>query len=457
MRPHPTFLALGTAAALLLPARAPAAPSYAFVACTDFGSGCASWVETAPPRTGHGCVETISSDPVCRWAFGKVFVVNRFGFDNVQVLDPGNAFLTEMQYSIGNGTNPQDIAVVSPTKAYVSRLASPDLLIVHPMTGAELGTISLAAFADGDGSPEPFKMFVYGDRLFVTLQRLDNFVPVSPAYVVAIDLATDTVLDADPIAVGTQAIALTGTNPNTDFALDRNSGLLLVGETGAFGVQDGGVEAIDPIALTALGFEATEAQLGGDLNDLALAPNGRAYVVVNDDAFNTLLLEYDRETGAVADTVYAPGGFSLGDVEVSTAGELWVCDRTFADPGVRVFETATNTSLAGPISTGQPPFDIAFDEFQSVAVSPPPSPGLRVLFAGPNPVRDRFEVRFAAGDEPAQAATLRVYDVRGTEVGRTTAAGSAVRWNAAGTPPGAYFFRLVRGGESVTGRFVRLR
>ena len=43
-----------------------AATTYAFVAATDFSSGCASWVESAPPRTAHDCVEALSSDPVCR-------------------------------------------------------------------------------------------------------------------------------------------------------------------------------------------------------------------------------------------------------------------------------------------------------------------------------------------------------------------------------------------------------
>jgi len=434
-----------------------AATTYAFVAATDFSSGCASWVESAPPRTAHDCVEALSSDPVCRWAFGKVYVVNRFGFDNVQVLDPGNNFQTAAQYSVGNGTNPQDIAVVSPTKAFVSRLNSADLLVVNPTTGASLGSISLAAFADGDGSPEPFKMFVYGDRLFVSLQRLDNFVPISPAYVVAIDLATDTILDADSVAPGVQAIPLTGTNPNTDFALDVATGYLLLGETGAFGANDGGVEVIDPIQLQVLGYESTEGQLGGDLNDLALAPNGRAYAVVSDDSFNTLLLEYDRGTGAVANTVFAPGGFSLGDIEVSPEGELWVCDRSFASPGVRIFDTSSHALLAGPIATGLPPFDLAFDNAESVAVPPLAPSQLRILFAGPNPAWDRFQVRYAADDGSSLPARLRIFDVRGVEVGRAeSVAGQTLTWNAEGAPAGAYFYRLERGSAVVTGRFVHL-
>jgi DNA-binding beta-propeller fold protein YncE len=447
-------------ALLAVAAAAPVARAdYAFVACTDFGSGCASWVEGAPPWTAHPCVEPLSSDPVCRWALGRVFVVNRFAADNVQVLDPGNDFATLHQYSVGNGSNPQDIAVISPEKAYVSRLADPDLLIVNPMTGAALGAISLAAWSDPDGSPEPFKMFHYGDRVFVILQRLEDFVPLEDSYVAVIDTRTDVLLDADPVASGVQAIRLSGRNPNTDFAYDAAANRLLVGLTGSFGSLDGGVEGIDPVGLAALGYETTEAQLGGDLNDVALAPNGRAYAVVSDASFNTHLVRYDRASGAHANTVFSPGGFSLGDIEVNSAGELWVCDRTFATPGVRIYDTGTDGLLAGPIGVGLPPFDLCFDEYASVAVGQrPAATGLHLLSAGPNPSRGTFEVRFAAHDDRTLPARLTIFDVRGARVGIVEGSAGAegrLAWRAE-RAPGLYYYRLERGGAAITGRFVRL-
>lgn len=430
---------------------------FAFVACTDFSSGCASWVEGAAPWTPHGCAEPVSSDPVCRWAFGRVFVVNRFGFDNVQVLDPENGFDTLHQYSVGNGTNPQDIAVIAPDKAYVSRLASPDILIVNPMTGAQLGVISLAAWSDADGSPEPFKMFHYGDRVFVALQRLEDFVPLAEAYVAVIDTRTDALVDADPLASGVQLIRLTGANPNTDFAYDAAANRLLIGLTGFFGSADGGVEAIDPLALEALGYESTEAQLGGDLNDLSLAPNGRAYAVVSDASFNTRLVRYDRATGAVANTVLSPGGFSLGDVEANRGGELWVCDRTFATPGIRIYDTASDALVAGPLGVGLPPFDLCFDEYAAVDVAHEPAAGgLHLVSAGPNPSRGGFTVRFASGDERELAARLTIYDARGARIGGVQGPAGAegrLAWRG-DARPGVYFYRLERGGERLTGRFV---
>ena len=50
------------------------------------------------------------------------------GQDNIQIIDPAQNYATVHQFSTGNGSNPQDISFVSPTKAYVTRLGSPNLL-----------------------------------------------------------------------------------------------------------------------------------------------------------------------------------------------------------------------------------------------------------------------------------------------------------------------------------------
>jgi DNA-binding beta-propeller fold protein YncE len=459
-------LALVGVLAALVPAAAGAQSSYVFATTTDFSTGCASQVTLGPPRTAQSCVELLSSDPVARWAFGKIYVVNRFGFDNIQILDPGNGFQTEFQFSVGNGTNPQDIAVLSPTKAYVSRLGSSSVLIVNPTTGATLGTVSLTAFADGDGLPEAHKMLLYGDRVFLSLQRLDNFAPTDSSFVVIIDAAADTLIDADPLLPGTQGILLTGSNPNTDLVLDPTSNRILVGETGAFGVADGGVEAIDPIALEALGYESTETQLGGDLNDVAVAPNGRAYVVVSDVSFNALLVRYDRATGALADTLLNPGGFSIGDVEVNDRGELWVCDRTFAAPGLRVFDTADDMADGGLIDVGLPPFDIVFDAVQVVATEPPapdPGSGLRLVSRGANPSRTGLHLRFSVSADQPRTTRLRIFDVRGAEVARVDAGelGEGLHrldWEPGGRlAAGVYLYLLEYGTERIGGRVTLLR
>jgi hypothetical protein len=453
----------------LVPKVALAVPSYAFATATDFQSpvGCASWVEIAPPRTAHPCVESISSDPVARWAFGLIYVVNRFQADNIQILDPSNSFHTVREFSVGNGTNPQDIAVVSPTKAFVSLLNAPYLLVVDPSTGTLTDSIPLARFADGDGNPEAARMWSYGagSRIFVALQRLQDFAPTDTSYIAVIDGDADTVLDVDQSTPGLQAIQLLGKNPNSDLEWDATRHRLLVCTVGDYGVLDGGVEAIDPDTYQDLGYETTEAKLGAQLGDVAVSASGKAYVTLSDVDPNggSRLVHYDRDTGAqVGPALFATDNFSLTDIETNDLGELWVCDRTFLNPGLRVFSTTTDTQLAGPITTGVPPADVLFEGSNVAdAVDPRPIVGsLAVLQAGPNPTRGEWHVKFAVGEGATLPTRLRVYDVRGAlvdavDLGPVGGGEHAITWRARrGLASGSYFFRLERGQESRTGRVI---
>jgi hypothetical protein len=94
---------------------------------------------------------------------------------------------------------------------------------------------------------------------------------------------------------------------------------------------------------------------------------------------------------------------------VNELGELWLCDRTFINPGLRVFNTATDAAIAGPISTGVPPADVEFEGRQRDRRHPTPSRrrSMSVLAAGPNPTRGEWSVRFAVGESASEPARLR--------------------------------------------------
>src|SRR5213075_2185609 len=97
------------------------------------------------------------------------------------------------------------------------------LLVVNPATGTLTDSISLARFADGDGKPEAARMWSYGagSRIFVALQRLQDFAPTDTSYIAVIDGDADTVLDVDQNTSGVQAIQLLGRNPNSDLEWHR--------------------------------------------------------------------------------------------------------------------------------------------------------------------------------------------------------------------------------------------
>jgi len=467
------------AASLLAPApRVHAAETRTFVYATDFGSGALSNIAFGPPRTVTTNVASVCSDAVLRYGFGHLAVVERFGCDAIRLVDP-TTYATIREFSVGNGSNPNDYYETAPTKAYVARYYSTDLWIVDPSTGAHTGTIPLGAFADHDGIPEMNRLAYEGGHLFVSCQRLDRdnfFSPTDSSLVVVIDCATDAVVDCDPIAPGVQGILLPFTNPTTAFAVAPDGDLLL-GCTGNFGVNDGGVVRIDPRTLKVAGVEATEADLGGDVNAVAVNPLGasgttKAFCVVSDASFNTLLVSYQRATGHGVHVVRAGAGFVYADAKVSDRDELWLCDRTGNAPGVRVFAAANDSELTtSPLGVGLPPQDLAFDAVDPVAVGPAPDAqagGLAFVSAAPNPAGGGADVAVRlAVDRPGLVHVL-VADTRGRlvhcEVHEVTAPGELVlKWNGQAddgfrVPAGVYLMHAYQrgGGETATIRLIRL-
>ncbi len=419
-------LALASTSVLLLHAGHAVAAPRAYVVESDFSVGSFSSLDTA--TRGQACdVASAHSDARVRAFGGKVYLVNRFGADNVTVLDGATHALLR-QFTVGNGANPYDIAVVSATRAYVTRYESPALWVVNPATGVHTGTISLAAFADADGIPEMDRLQLVGPLLFVSLQRVNRaagFQPTDTSLVAVIDTRTDTVVDCDATRPGVQAIVLPRTNPVTPFVLDRSRSRLYLGCAGVYGIDDGGIVTLDPVALAATGVIAREDSLGGDVLDVAVTDDSRAFAIVSDAAFNTSLVRWSPLTGRRTQTLYAPGGFSLADVEVRPDGaEVWVCNSSFTQPGVAVFAAGNGGLLQGPLACTLPPQGLAFDESGSTDV-PFDAPGARVALAAPspNPARSHVQFRFTLAE--ADEATVDVFDVTGRRVRSWTIAGVA--------------------------------
>ena len=455
---HRTVVALA-ALALSIASRAHAARAY--VVESDFSTGSFSSTDVTT-RTPSCDVASVYSDARVRWYNGRVYVINRFGADNIEVLD-GTTFGLVKQFSVGNGANPYDIAFASPTHAYVTRYESPDLWIVNPATGSHDGTISLAGLADADGIPEMDRMIVVGPLLFVSLQRVDRnngFAPTDSSLVAVIDTRTDQLVDCDAAHPGVQGILLPRANPVTPFAFDAPRSRLYLGCAGKYGVPDGGIVRIDPAALTADGVAAVEDSLGGDVLDITFADDARAYAIVSDAAFNTSLIRWSPVTGKRLDTLYAPGGFSLADAELTPSGsELWVCNSSFGSPGIRVFSTATQAQIAGPIACTLPPQGITFDATttQVAGVNTAAPPGLAFAPPAPNPARDA--VRFALRTPVAGTLSVTIVDAAGRRVrdlSRDVVAGAVdLAWdlrdaNAHRVAPGIYFASVRIGPEGVS-------
>lgn len=314
---------------------------------------------------------SLYSDATATFYGGKVWVVNRLGQDNILEIDPANGFQpTANQFSTGAKSNPYNIAFVSLSKAYVSRYATTSVWIVNPSAGQKLGEIDLTPYADADGIPEMAYMTIVGNHLFIALQRLNRstsplWTPTDASYAVVVDTATDTIVDTNPAQPGANPIVLTGKNPVTPW--QPYGGLLYIGDEGALGVLDGGIEKVNPTTLASEGYLVTETALGGEINDFVLGST-RGYVMTSDatcdvppnySPCNMHLKTFDSATGGNVQTVFDSNGFTLAKLTLSQDGSrLFVLDSTITAPGLRIFRTSDNTQLTNaPIPTGNlPPF-----------------------------------------------------------------------------------------------------
>jgi len=333
-----------------------------YVATSDYTVGASATLSGSPPINPCRPKSEISSDPVARYYDGRIFVVNRFGFDNIQILNPYKDLKTIKQYSTGNGSNPQDIAFASPMKAFISVYGNDKLLIVNPRGGKSLGNVDLSAYADVDGLPEPAKMLVVKDRLFVAIQRLDSanwFAPTVKSMMAVIDTVTDQVVTAVDLAT---------TNPVTDLIYDPVNSKIYVGCAGAFKAfgnpaDDGAIESIsvdiindvytvDPVLFS-------EATLGGDVSAMAMVSSTQAYAMISDGATNHLVRFDPSNTVAGTTEIWNTTSW-IQDMALDPYGYLYVADGDFVNPGVRVWDTLTDTQVSGgAIDVGLPPVNFA--------------------------------------------------------------------------------------------------
>lgn len=327
----------------------------AFVVTTDYYTGSFSTIDIAT-QTATKDIAPIHSDAVAVYRKGKVYVVNRLGQDNITVLDPMDNFNVLKQFSTGNGSNPYDIEFLSDIKAYVSRYGINSILRVNPEDGIEIGTIDLSSLADdNDSIPEMAYMLLKDDELYVAIQRLDRnawFAPTGISYLAVVDTNTDTL---------EKTITLTGTNPIEDLVYNEATDGILVAEVGSYGAQDGGIEKINTSTNTAEGFIITEETLGGDIGPFVIASETKGYVIVTDSSFNTTLKSFNPKDGTLLETIYSTVGFALTCLALNDQGELYVCDRTETNPGIRIYNTADDSEIiTTPIDVGLPPNGVIF-------------------------------------------------------------------------------------------------
>ncbi len=330
----------------------------AVVVTTDYRTG--SWavvsLDHAKVEKGFGIIH---QDTICRYSpiTKKMYLVQRMGADAVAVMDPMNGYAIESEFSVGQATNAQDIAVVSTDRAYVPRYSSKSLLVLDPATGENIEELDLSPWADSDGMAEPGWALANEGKVFVAIQRLKDFQPTGYSSMLVFDGTTGKVI---------KEIKLVGTDPFSKLRYCAPLDSIVIGEIGKLSVLDGGVELLHTSDLTSSGFIITEKELGGDIIDVVIARHHKGYAIVShsrdDFSASTSVVSFDPDTGKMLSTLAQSEAFDHSFLELTPSGEqLWVAQRKRTDPGVRVFDTQTDEELTSdPIDVGLAPFMICF-------------------------------------------------------------------------------------------------
>jgi hypothetical protein len=333
-------------------APAPITGSYVAVANAsfDFGTGTlgALSLEGLAPMPD---LTSLHSDSLIAFSGGHLFGINRRGGDNLQLIDP-STFATLWQRSVGSGSNPQDVEVLAPDRALVTRYDTAELWVVDPSAdeaGFKVAAIDLSEYADSDGVPEMDRLArIEGSGVtWVSLQRLDResgYAATNDALLLAI---------ADDSLEVVEEVVLPSRNPT---AMASLGSVLWVVCPASHGTLDGTIERYDTASGTFLPPVVEEQTLGGDVG--AVVPGDPAFVVWSDRDFVSHVSVVDPEGGVELHRLVSDLGFSTA---IAATDELvFVPDRSRTTPGLRVFDRATFEELDGsPFDTGLPPWDLA--------------------------------------------------------------------------------------------------
>jgi hypothetical protein len=310
---------------------------------------------------------SIHGDATARYQDGRVYIVNRLGRDNIQVLNPAVFYLTELEFSTEAGSNPHDIALVGPGKAFITRYERSTLWLANPATGQFLALIDLAAFADADGIPEMSGLFAHDGSVYVAVQRLDRnsvlatFPPTDYSALIEIDGTTGSVVAEHRLPLKNPFGKLRSV---TIFGQPH----LIVATPGGIGAAyglDGGVAAFNLITKSYRpGNLYTEVAAGGDILDVVVKNDTVGYASVLNHDLSTAVQRFDPSTGArVVQLAYYPAsaGFVAGML-LAPDGRLYVADARSGQSGVAIYDTGQGDRLLTPmpIDVGLQPTDLVY-------------------------------------------------------------------------------------------------
>ena len=351
----------------------------------DFSSGAVSLVNfEAPFAAQNNLSPNASSDILVRSGGNHYFVIERFDANRVKrfsVSNPSTPVYTYSTQDVGDTTqsNPADLVILSPTKAYLLRYGSDVMWIVNPSATIEaafkIGEIDLSHYDTADNVPEMTAGLIQDGLLYVVLQRLENFSAVKSGYVAVIDTINDQEIDTDNITTNLPGIELPVRNPLNVVANPGNDDLVVLSTGGGEFVPptfdfvpayDGGIVRINTGSFTTqllVDDGSTAVAPFGQLTDLAVVASDRAYFIGSEGFFGSQdLYRFNPTSNAAPVAVAVAQNIMMSTMSADSRGRLWLGRTETATPGLTVLNaTVTPETVVAPlIDTVLTPINIDF-------------------------------------------------------------------------------------------------
>jgi len=308
----------------------------------------------------------------------SIYQIGRFQLDNITKYSPLDTMTAPLyQRSVAGAeanANPYQIVFVSDTKAYLIRFGSDKIWIINPSAATEAefktGELDLSAYNDADGSPEPNAGVVIGDRLFVSMARLENFAVTQGGYLAVFDTTTDTELDTGQGAADSlPGIPLTVRNPTALQYLAADGLLYVAGMGSLFGEPapgmrfTGGIETIDAtsFATNLVLDDGNDEQNQGQFTDLLVLSASKAYVLTYASFGDTTLRNLNLMTGSLDDAAVA----GLQNMDITTLaqgprGRVWIGVNETPNPGYQLVDPAADAQTLKKVITDFIPQAVVF-------------------------------------------------------------------------------------------------
>lgn len=197
-------------------------------------------VSTDSPEAFEAPPTEVPGDGVLRFAAGQLFHVSR-DVPVITRIDIATGAAVQ-SYSFAAGTELRDLALVDGATAWVSDRASTHLLALDLVSGAIVPAVDLAPLGVSPGVLSPERMLLHEGLLYLQLRRPMGLGMTSE--IAVLDVAGETIVDADPSATGLQGVALAGTEPRFKMQVVPGTRRLMLSATGAL-LDSGGIETIN--------------------------------------------------------------------------------------------------------------------------------------------------------------------------------------------------------------------